>query len=388
MESITLPNAFSPSYEPFKLLHRESDTKLYNKQIRDTIQDQNFHPLIVKGVDGEGRRVFQKINTSTYFNTSKYKPLYFDGRESTTTKSLNNLLDFIKSRNYLPPSLLKSCQYTDYLIKNRNNFKTYIIAVNDCEKLDLGLLRRIRKNCNLNKIHFFGTCNETLIRKCPEFYDFCQDPIQLSRFTLNQLEDIGNYYTGEVEFNQISKEYINFISVSCIRNNVYCPEKIIQVIKETYIRFRSQGFLDYNASQIISKCFNNLTFDEFSLKKFYNNATDIFKKFLSNLTEEFGKSYLNFRYNKFSITSEELREIYTQACNFYNRVWDYDKLDLFLKSMEEEHYLYSENKIINKRPYIEDKIFFTLDLFKFKEIINEIEKFKGRNYNDYTNPYS
>lgn len=77
MESIALPKVFSPSYEPSKLLHRVCDTKLYNKQIRDTIQDKNFHPLIVKGVDGEGRRVFQKINTSISFNTSKFKPLYF-----------------------------------------------------------------------------------------------------------------------------------------------------------------------------------------------------------------------------------------------------------------------------------------------------------------------
>lgn len=388
MESIALPKIFSPSYEPSKLLHRECDTKLYNKQIRDTIQDKNFHPLIVKGVDGEGRRVFQKINTTISFNTLKYKPLYFDGRESTTSKSLIYLLNFIKSRKSLRPSLLKSCNYTDYLIKNRNNLKLYIIVVNDCEKLDLGLLRRIRKNCSLKKIHFFGTCNERLRRKCPEFYYFCQDPIHLSRFTLNQLEDIGNYYTGEAEFNQISKEYIKFISAICIQNNVYYPEKIIQIIKETYNQFRNQGLLNYNASQIISKCFNNLTFDEYSLKKLYNNATDIFKKFLSNLTEEFGESYLNFRYNKFCITSEELREIYAQACDFYNKVRNYDKLDLFLKSMEKEHYLYSENKIINKRPYLDDRIFFTLDLYKFKEKINEIEKFKVRNYNDLLNFYS
>lgn len=388
MESITLPKVFSPSYEPSKLLHRECDSRLYNKQIRDTIQDKNSHPLIVKGVDGEGRRVFQKINTTIYFNTSKYKPLYFDGRESTTSKSLMFLLDFIESRKLLRPSLLKSCHYTDYLIKNRNNLKLYIIVVNDCEKLDLGLLRRIRKNCSLKKIHFFGTCNEKLRRKCLEFFNFCQDPIYLSRFTLNQLEDIGNYYTDKAEFNQISKGYIKLMSAICIKNNVYTPEKIIQIIKETYTQFRNQGNLSYNASQIISKCFNNLTFDGYSLKELYNNATDIFKRFLRILTEEFGNIYLNFRYNKFCLTSEELREIYAQSCNFYNQLWDYDKLDLFLKSMEKDHFLYSKNKIINKRPYLDDKIFFTLDLYKFKEIINEIEKFNGRNYYDFQNLYS
>lgn len=124
-----IPKIFSPSYEPSKLLHRERDSKLYNKQIRDSIQDKNFHPLIVKGVDGEGRRVFQKINTNLYFNTSKYKPLYFDGREITTSKSLIDLLDFINSSKLLRPSLLKSCHYTDYLVKNRNNLRLYIIVL-------------------------------------------------------------------------------------------------------------------------------------------------------------------------------------------------------------------------------------------------------------------
>ncbi len=383
-----LPEIFLPSYIPPELLHREREISQFQNSIKNSIEDADFKPIIIQGEKGEGKRVFEIKSVKKFFDMLESCALCIDGRNNDSNMLMDECFNFITNKLSLNPSLLHRIPEIEFLLNNRKKYAYYALVVNNVEKLNSNLLKKIVKNCKRNKIYFFGTCNGKLKKNLRSIYEFCQDPFQLKPFGYTKLIDIGIFFCEQANFNQVNLEYIKYITAQCIQHKVNNPGRINSILKETYLKISCQGLFNYNVSQIIGNCIDDFIFDEIFLKNFFLDCTEVYKKFLRDLTEEYSKFLHNFIYKKFGISSSDLVKIYEGACDYFDKKRNYDNLKKFLNLMEKNCLFCSENRILGKEPYENDIIFFTIDLFQFQSIVNNLNLSVPSYSNKYTNLYS